>query len=491
MTQISRRHFVQTLAASAALLGAERASAQDEAADLPRGVELSPDGAVLRAGPLAREPRRWGLNDSIPGPTLRARTGARFALSLDNGLDEPTILHWHGLDAPQEADGHPRLAVGPGEQYDYAFTIVDRAGTYWYHPHPHMRTGIQTYLGLAGFLLVSDDEEDALGLPTAGYEIPLLLQDKRVAPDGTPVFNPFGPEHMTGFLGDRGFANGVEHPVQEVERTRYRLRILNGSNARLWQLAFSPEMSMELIGGDGGLLETARPIQRAFLGTGERLDVLVDFSAHRPGERVTLRSESFEVPGMMMHGGPGGMGRRGMTGGRGGRMGRRSGMGNGGHGAPMDLLDFVVQDTESRPGHKLPDRLSSLAAPEVGPSPTRRRFVFESRMGRHSINGRQFDPDRVDVEVPLGETEVWTFVNESRLPHPVHLHGPGFRVLSRTGGRNRVEPWERGIKDTVLLLPGEQVDAAIMFPSYRGLFLLHCHNLDHEDMGMMSNVAIV
>lgn len=160
-------------------------------------------------------------------------------------------------------------------------------------------------------------------------------------------------------------------------------------------------------------------------------------------------------------------------------------------GSALDLLDIVVRDTPPRSSPPLPPRLSSVPRLDAGPSARRRRFVFESMMGRHTINGRTFQMDRVDTEVPLGEVELWTFVNDSGLPHPVHVHGGGFRVVSRRGGRGRVEPWEAGIKDTVLVLPGEQVDVVIQFPRYRGLFLMHCHNLEHEDMGMMANVQVV
>jgi len=241
---------------------------------------------------------------------------------------------------------------------------------------------------------------------------------------------------------------------------------------------------MTLIGGDGGLLERPWTFTRALLGNAERFDVLVDFSSSRPGDRITLRSSGFEVPGSMA-----GMG---MMRGRRPGGGRGRGMGDmGRQGSPLDLLDFVVRDTPSRPAPPVPERLSVLPALEPERGAPRRRFVFESRMDRHAINGRRFRMDRVDVEVALGEVEIWTFVNESSVAHPVHVHGGGFRVRSRSGGRGRVEPWEAGIKDTVLVFPNERVEVAIQFPRHRGLFLMHCHNLEHEDMGMMANVAVV
>jgi FtsP/CotA-like multicopper oxidase with cupredoxin domain len=218
------------------------------------------------------------------------------------------------------------------------------------------------------------------------------------------------------------------------------------------------------------------------LAPAERADVVVDFSSRRAGERITLRSLPFQIPGMMM-----GMG-------RGGAMGRGRGMGGMGgipQGEQMDLLEFVVQESPADPGPALSTRFSDVPGRgDVTAATPRRTFAFQSMMMNHTINGRTFDMVRVDERVRMNQTEVWTFVNESELPHPVHVHAGQFRVLSRTGGRSRVMPWETGLKDTVLTLPGERVDVAVRFV-HPGIFLLHCHNLEHEDMGMMINYEVV
>lgn len=469
-----------SLGAAAYVAAGATVWAQRQATPLPRPPESQARDLELRAAPVPGRTRVWALNDSIPGPTLRARKGDRVDIALHNGLPEPTILHWHGLDVPESADGHPRLAIEPGDAYRYEFTIVDRAGTYWYHPHPDRRTGFQTYRGMAGFFLVTDDEESRLELPEREFDIPLLLQDKKVDADGVPLYTLFGPEQMIGFLGDRSFADGVDRPAVEVERTRYRLRLLNGCNARVLQLTMG-SLPLTLIGTDGGLLERSVSVDRAWLGNGERLDALVDFSSVAAGTRITLRSEAFQIPGMMMHGPPAGRGR--------GRMGMRGMMGHPRQGAAMDFVDFLIRDTPPRPGPPLPTQLSSLETPAVDAAP-RREFRFESSMHQHRINGRGFELDRVDAEIPLGQTEIWSFVNDGGLPHPVHVHAGQFRVVARAGGRNRVEPWERGLKDTVLVLPDERVDVAVRFTRHKGLFLLHCHNLEHEDAGMMLNFAV-
>lgn len=456
---------------------------------LPRMASVNGESLSLRAHAATADIGRGHsdvltLNGSLPAPTIRLRRGDTARIDLRNDLEEPTILHWHGLDVPEEADGHPRLAIGPGETYSYEFTVRERAGTYWYHPHPHGRTAAQTYLGMAGLLIVEDEDNRPAGLPSDTHTIPLVLQDKRLGEAASLSYAlAMGPDRMYGFLGDTAFGNGVADPTVSVERGLYRLQLLNASNARIFDVGLSNGAEFTLLGTDGGLLEAPVRLQRMMLATGERADILVDFSSQRPGDRVMLRSLEFEVPGMMM----GMMGGRGM----GGRMGGRGMAGGAPQGALMDLVEFVVLDQRADAAPPLPNRLSTIPRPElVGDTPTR-TFRFNSVMMNHTINGRSFDPGRIDERVPMGRTEVWTLVNESQLPHPVHIHVGQFRILSRTGGRNRVMPWETGLKDTVLVLPREQVEVAVRFDHHPGLFLLHCHNLEHEDMGMMLNFEVV
>lgn len=160
-------------------------------------------------------------------------------------------------------------------------------------------------------------------------------------------------------------------------------------------------------------------------------------------------------------------------------------------GRPLDLLELHVTGRSDDPG-TIPDTLPPLPyAPDPADAEGERRFVFTSAMMSHLINGRTFRMDRIDERVPFGRTEIWTFVNDSPLPHPVHLHATHFRILERTGGRGRVMPWEeRGLKDTALIYPGETARVAVRFRAHRGLYLLHCHNLMHEDRGMMQNILV-
>ncbi|MGE5927793.1 MAG: multicopper oxidase family protein [Gemmatimonadota bacterium] len=446
---------------------------------------VSPEKLTLTARRITTEITRgttspvltWG--DGPVGPTIEARTGQRAIIVMRNELDEPTIAHWHGLRPPEASDGHPRFQVGPGEHYAYDFLVREPAGLYWYHSHAHARTAPQVYRGLAGLFIVRDDAEAALELPAGARELALVLQDKRQAASGELAYAPMGPELMEGFLSDGPFVNGVRFPRIDIEAGRYRLRVLAAANARIFRLGLSSGAPLTLIGGDAGLLDAPVDLPWIALGTGERADLLVDFSGLPPGTAVRLRSQQFASPAGM------GMGR--------GMMGRGRMMMGGGaqvpQGAELDLAEFVVV-REGRPSGPVPPRLGTIARLTRASAERERVFRFDSRMMLHTINGRAFEMERVDERVRFGATELWRFINDGPFPHPVHMHAVHFQVLSRTGGRARVFPWERGWKDTVLLYPGEAVDVVTRFDSHRGLYLLHCHNLEHEDLGMMLNFQV-
>ena len=482
---IDRRTFIELLGAGAIAAPLSRGGTPDRSR-LPLAIPptVTAQDLTLTAGQAATDHgSAWALNGTVPSPTIRVQQGETARILLRNELTEDTILHWHGLNVPEAADGHPRLAIGPGGTYRYEFPVVDRAGLYWYHPHTHRRTAPQVYKGMAGFLIVEDDEERALELPSGEFELPILLQDKRVSDGDAFDFRPsMGPDVMLGYLGDTPFANGTPDATVEVRRGVYRLRLLNGSNARIFDLGLSSGDPMVLIGTDGGLLEASASVDRVMMGTGERVDLLVDFSRFEAGDRVTLRSFEFDIPNMM---------RPGMGMGRGRRMGRGHMYGMGApQGAEMDLVEFVVSDGRGPELRPVPERLSRIGAHRITDDSPTRSFVFNSSMMVHTINGQQFDMERVDARVALGRPESWSLVNDSTVPHPVHVHAGQFRVRRRTGGRGRVMPWETGLKDTVLLWPGESVEISVAFNDYPGLFLFHCHNLDHEDQGMMGNFTV-
>ncbi|HUE95513.1 MAG TPA: multicopper oxidase domain-containing protein, partial [Longimicrobiaceae bacterium] len=309
----------------------------------PLDLTLTARRATAEIAPGVTSPI-YTWDDGPIGSTIEARRGDRARILLRNEIDQPTIAHWHGLRPPQEADGHPRLAIPPGAEYRYDFTIDERAGLYWYHPHPHMRTANQTYFGLVGLLIVRDEVEDALGLPSGDREICAAFQDKRRDGSGRLVYTGRGPSMMEGFLGDETFANGVQGAVIEVESALHRVRILNGSNARIYRVALSNGAPLTLIGSDGGLLPAPIEVPYLDMGTGERADLLIDFSGLREGETVSLRSLEFPSP---VHGGMGmGMMRGGMAGGL-------------RQGSAVPMLDFVVR-REVRERPRVPAALPSI-----------------------------------------------------------------------------------------------------------------------------------
>jgi blue copper oxidase len=456
---ISRRGLLAGIAASGALLvtgvggaSATRAAAAPVGAATRYPLYLPPTVGLGTAYDLTAGPgtvdlgggalsSAWVYNATLPGPSFRARPGDSALIALHNQLPEETITHWHGMVVSHENDGHPGYAIPPGGTYRYSFPINQRAALNWYHPHPHMLTGEQVALGLAGAFIINDAEEDALALPGGAYEVPLIIRDASRDTAGNLQYKP----RSGGFLGSIPLVNGVRDPYLDVDTALYRFRVLGGANARIFGLALSTGAPFTLIGNDGGLLASAAPVSQIDLAPGERVDVLVDFRALPAGTRVMLRDLR----------------------------------------AGWDLLEFRVARQVSVPV-TVPTTLSTITRLA---NPVRTRtFSFD---GMSKINGLEYDVNRVDFQVPLGDVERWRFVTNGNAPHPVHVHGASFQVASRTGGRGRLFPWEAGWKDTVLLEDREAVEILIQFTAYRGEYLLHCHKLEHEDMGMMSNFVVV
>jgi FtsP/CotA-like multicopper oxidase with cupredoxin domain len=432
--------------------------------------------------------------DSYLGPTIRLRRGQRVRIRFQNRLADPSIVHWHGLDVPQEADGHPRLAVPSGGDYVYEFVVRNRAGTYWYHPHPHMQTGPQVYRGLAGLLIVGDEEEAALALPAGAAELTWVLQDRRFDANNQLTYSMTMMDAEMGFLGDRVLVSGQLSPRVAVGTRPYRVRVLNGSNARVYKLAWSDGSPMTVIGVDGGLLD--RAVNRAVvtLAPAQRVDVWLDLSQRAVGTSLELRSDAFEAGDVGLV-----MGR-----GRGAGFGRGAGRGAGGTGlgAAMTLVSLEVRRRESAGGSRLPSRLSdggpTLATSDRMPERSV-PLTFEAMAWK--IGGRTFEMTGVadDETVRAGSSQIWSFVNAGgpmgmQMAHPIHLHGRQFRVVGRSGGdpANSVRDGliDAGWLDTVLVLPDETVRIHVPFSEFPGLFLYHCHILEHEDMGMMRNFRI-
>lgn len=420
--------------------------------------------------------------DSYLGPTLHLIRGERVRVHFVNNLAEPSIIHWHGLIVPHAADGLPSMAIKPKERKTYDFTVVNPAGTYPYHPHPHMRTAMQVYRGMAGVIIIHDPAEDKIGLPSGKQDLCMVIQDRRVDADNKFVYSEAMMDMVSGMRGDTILVNGRPDASFPIERRPHRVRLFNASNSRIYKLAWSDGSPMHVIGTDGGLLSGDEgPQKRPFvvLGPFERVELWEDFSGRKPGAEISLISEKFAMNA--------GMGGRG----RGPGMGMMMNMG----GEKIQIARMEIQEGEAKPGvlPKLPG-----TKPKLAEAKREVKTTLAFRMMRGFLNGREYkDDDLLDAEkLKLNEPVIWAFDNGSemgmQLPHPMHIHGVQFRVIERKGngaGELAKGVIDDGWKDTVLVFPGETVKVYLR-PTERGLFIYHCHILEHEDMGMMRHFQV-
>jgi FtsP/CotA-like multicopper oxidase with cupredoxin domain len=251
------------------------------------------------------------LPGSYLGPVIRVNQGQKIRIRFQNQLPRESVIHWHGLHIPPEMDGHPMYAIENGEQYIYEFEVNNRPGTYWFHPHPDKITGPQVFQGLAGLFIVEDDNS---GLPSDENDVPLIIQDRMFDDNNQLVYlqnNRMG--QMQGFLGNRILVNGNPDTTLNVSKSTYRFRVLNGSNSRIYKLAWDDGEEVTVIGADGGLLE--KPVKKPYLmlAPGQRAEIWKDFAGQNTGTEILLQSLAFNDGTSMGMGG--GMMGRGMSGG--------------------------------------------------------------------------------------------------------------------------------------------------------------------------------
>ncbi|MGW3181206.1 multicopper oxidase family protein [Kitasatospora sp. NPDC001119] len=439
----------------------------------------------------------WTYGGGFPGPTVVTRSGRTAVVKHRNELPVPSVTHLHGGHTPADSDGYPvdlllpvgsspdaaqqaggmagmagmagmsgtdhaaaRTAVG---ERSYTYPGKQRAATLWYHDHRMGFTGPGVWRGLAGFHLVHDDEEDALPLPRGERDLPLMITDRSFAADGSfryPAVDPQLAEpgvtdaYANGVLGDVILVNGAPWPRLDVDRVRYRLRLLNASNARLYRLELDPQPpggdALVQIGSDGGLL--AAPVRHdgIEIAPAERFDVVVDFSRYQPGTQVRLVNRF-------------------------------------GSGRTSEVMRFDVTAKQPADDATVPDRLAAVEALDASAAVATRDFTFRrSRGDGWTINGRPYKPGESIATPALGTVELWRFSTD--LHHPVHVHLDHFQVIGRNGADPG--PYDAGWKDTVDLRPAEAVEVLVRFTDYAGAYMLHCHNLEHEDMAMMADFTV-
>ncbi|MEJ2859573.1 multicopper oxidase family protein [Actinomycetospora flava] len=389
----------------------------------------------------------WGYGGMpFGGPTIRARRGEDVAVRVTNRLPETTTTHWHGMTLPARMDGGPHQPIAPGDTWEASWRVDQPAATLWYHPHPHGRTERHVHRGLAGLFLVDDDVGVDLPDRYGVDDVPVVLTDRSFAPDGG-----FDTAHRNavGLLGDTVLVNGTVAPYLDVRTTRVRLRVLNASPARSYRIALDDPLT--LVGTDGGLLPSPRPVPDVLLTPGERAEVVVELA---PGRRVVLRSLPDEL-------------------------GAVNGIANaaGGHDT-LDLLELRPAD-RLEPSPAIPATLSRETPLAETDATRTRRFVLSS----NRINGLAMDMGRVDEVLDAGATEIWELTNRHTLPHNIHVHDARLQVLG-----------EPAWKDTVPVPPGRTVRLLVRVGPYADPevpYMLHCHLLRHEDDGMMLQFLVV
>nr|WP_029927112.1 multicopper oxidase CueO [Ochrobactrum sp. UNC390CL2Tsu3S39] len=449
-----------------------------------------------------------GINGAYLGPLVRLKNGETVTLSVENGMDEETTLHWHGLFVPSALDGGPHNLIEAGAEWKPKVTVNQPASFNWFHPHLHGNTARQAHMGIAGLMVVTDGKDAERGLPEdyGVDDIPLVLQDRRVI-EGDKVYQPDIMDLMHGFRGDKLIVNGVVSPEARVPASIVRLRILNGANARNFHVRLSDNRPLLVIASDGGFIGKPEAVERLTISPGERYEVLVDFSKGEAADLLTYGDDS--------------------------------------GGDDLHLMRFVVDSSLRGKITAVPDRLDGPDAADEKLSAKRRSFFFDERMAENmklmmakpsadphaghnmgnmdmssmssamdhdmhgartsadagpalealtsgvemAIAGKPFDMDRIDVEAKLGSWEIWDLTTKE-MPHPFHIHGASFRILSLNGKAPPAH--QSGWKDTALIDGKAEIlvhfdrEGAKSHP-----FMFHCHVLEHEDVGMMAQFVTV
>jgi MGT family glycosyltransferase len=402
--------------------------------------------------------RVWAYNGIVPGPTIEARRGRTVVVRHTNRLDRPTVVHLHGGITRPESDGFPSDVLPPGETRVLRYDNTGHPATLWYHDHSWRGAGRNLYMGLAGLYLLKGDSDLDQQLPSGRYDIPLMLQDRSFTSDGELAYEH---DRHHGAVGRVMLVNGAPWPVLEVAARKYRFRIVNASNAMPVRLALGTKQPLVQIATDHGLLPSAVTLTTLALSMGERTEVVIDFSVYPIGTGIVLENDR-------------------------------------GEGGLRRIMRFDVVRAE-RDDSRVPERLADVESLSPLQATRTRTFVFggQPTIGvppgvRWVINNDAFDPNRVDAAPRLGDVEVWRFLNRRffgrTMLHPVHTHLAPFQILRRNGGPPLRH--EGGWKDTVAIEDGEEVDVIIRWSGYTGRYLLHCHNLEHEDHSMMARVDV-
>lgn len=408
----------------------------------------------------------FGYNGNILGPSLLMHKGDDVIINVTNQLGEPTTTHWHGVHLPANMDGGPYQVIENGATWKAQFTILNEAATYFYHPHLLHKTAEQFYHGLAGLFIVKDRLNEP-GLPDhyGVDDIPLVIQDKSFNADGSLAYN----DSSVGFKGDYILVNGAATPTFLAPAQFVRFRVVNASNARIYNFGFSDNRKFHQIATDGGLLEKPVPLTRLLLAPAERAEILVDFSGQE-NEQVRLVSFSDEIRDLNVFWARDALDKK-----------------------TFDVLTINVKTATADATTSMPGSLAIInRLKESEVSKTRKLSLEVSLFGSMTINGQSIDMNRIDQTIKLNDIEIWEISNPSPMVHPFHIHDIQFQILSRSG--QPPPDNERGWKDTVLVEQDETVRVIAQFSDFADPdipYMYHCHILEHEDDGMMGQFVVV
>ncbi|MCA9735060.1 multicopper oxidase domain-containing protein, partial [candidate division KSB1 bacterium] len=418
-----------------------------------------------------------GVNGAILGPTLIVNKGDFIDITVNNHLEDTTTIHWHGMHVSAANDGGPHTTIAPGASWNPRFTVLDKAGTYWYHPHLHEKTNLHVSKGIAGFIIVRDSEEAALELPrTYGVDdFPLVIQTKTFDANKKIVV----PSNADTVL----IVNATIDAALNVPAQVVRLRLLNGSSQRNFNIGLSDNRTFYQIGSDGGLLSVPNAVERLRLTPGERAEILLDFS-NMQGQTLSLMSYAAEFANGIYGATNPGMGMM---------MSLNNYNPNPMNGTNFPIMQFIVTEKIANAITEIPTTLATVSPiPESAAVITRNLSLTAASMGPNSLNGKflinnaSFDMDVINYTIPLDNVEIWSITNLSPIAHPFHIHDVQFFILDRNG-RAPVAA-EQGRKDVVLIHPMETVRFITKFADFADdpvPYMYHCHMLTHEDDGMM------
>ena len=398
----------------------------------------------------------WSYNGITPGPTIHQECGRQSVVRFINNLNSSTVTHLHGMASLPQYDGYPEDLIPPNHYKDYIYPNT-WPSTFWYHDHSMHHTSRNVYAGLAGLYIVEDELEKDLNLPSGIYDVPLIIQDKRFSHDGKLVFNDM---NNRGSYGDVILVNGVPWPKMEVANRKYRFRVLNAGASRTYQLALSTGDDLIMIGTDAGLRDKPVLTKTLRIAMAERYGFVIDFSKYPVGARVVLQNLSLPVN----------LDTDART---------------------QNVMCFdVVQNAAD--DSTIPDQLRPTTQLRAQDAKCERTFRFERNGGFWTINNKTWDCEAVNYQPELGNIEVWNLVNPGGgWVHPVHIHLLDWQILSRNGMPPL--PYEQGWKDTFYVGENQTVKVITKFDrayACAGRYVMHCHNLPHEDHDMMTQFEV-